>query len=94
MVADLTRRMTLQPEVTPADPLTALEGGSWTVAVPSARIGADLAERWAASQPYYHWPIFVIVPAASDAQSVDDLSGMPVCAVAGTTGEAWLAGRL
>ena len=40
VVANLTSRMTLQPEVTPADPLTALEGGSWTVAVPSARINA------------------------------------------------------
>jgi ABC-type amino acid transport substrate-binding protein len=85
--------MGLQAEITPADRLTALAGGSWAVALPSTRIGADAADRWAASQPYYHWPIFVVVPAASDAQSLDDLSGLRVCAVAGSTGEAWLAGR-
>jgi ABC-type amino acid transport substrate-binding protein len=85
--------MDLAAEVTPADPMTALAGGSWAVALPSTRIPADVADRWAASQPYYHWPIFVVVPAASGAGSLDDLTGLPVCAVAGTAGEAWLAGR-
>ena len=93
VVADLTRRMGLQAEVTPADRMTALAGGSWTVALPSTRVGADLAGRWAASEPYYHWPISVVVPTDSDVRSLDALSGLPVCVVAGTTGEAWLAGR-
>jgi ABC-type amino acid transport substrate-binding protein len=93
VVADLTRRMGLQAEVTPVDSVTALAGGSWTVALPSTRVGADLVARWAASEPYYHWPISVVVPAASGARAPDDLAGLSVCVVAGTTGEAWLAGR-
>jgi ABC-type amino acid transport substrate-binding protein len=93
IAADLTRRMNLHAEVTPADRVTALAGGSWTVALPSTRIGAELADRWTASEPYYHWPISVVVPAASDARSLDDLVGLSVCAVAGTTGEAWLTGH-
>jgi ABC-type amino acid transport substrate-binding protein len=93
VVADLTRRMGLQAEVTPADRMTALGGGSWTVALPSTKVGADLADRWAASMPYYHWPVSVVVPTDSDLRSLDALAGLPVCVVAGTTGEAWLVGR-
>jgi ABC-type amino acid transport substrate-binding protein len=85
--------MGLQAEVTPADRMTALAGGSWTVALPSTRVGADLADRWAASEAYYHWPISVVVPSDSELRSLDALAGLPVCVVAGTTGEAWLTGR-
>ena len=93
VVADLTPRMGLQAEVTPADRMTALAGGSWTVALPSARVGADLAGRWAASEPYYPGRFSVVMPTDDDLQSLDALAGQPVCVVAGTTGEAWLTGR-
>jgi polar amino acid transport system substrate-binding protein len=84
--------MGLQGEVTPVDRATALAGGSWTLALPSTSIGADLASRWTASEPYYHWPISLVVPSDSDLRSLDALAGR-VCVVAGTAGEAWLAAR-
>jgi ABC-type amino acid transport substrate-binding protein len=93
VVADLSRRLGLRPQVTPADPATMLTGGPWSVALPSTRIRVDQAGRWASSQPYYYWPVSVVVPAASEADTFDDLVDRPVCAVAGTTGEAWLTSR-
>lgn len=50
------------------------------------------AERDLRSRPIYYWPIAVLVPADSDIVSLDELDGMAICVVEGTSGEAWLAG--
>ena len=46
---------------------------------------------FAKTDPYYDWPVRVIVGTAS-LTSVADLRGSTICVVSGSSGEAWLDG--
>lgn len=63
----------------------------WDVAMPSSALAAADAA-FASSDPYYAYPISLLVPSSSAAAGVDDLVGSRICVVAGSAGEAWLMG--
>ena len=78
-----------------ADMLGASSTGSdWDVALPSALLTADQSARFTGSGAYYYWPVHLLVPTASTVAVATDLGGKRICVVAGSSGEAWLAGRL
>lgn len=69
-------------------------GSDWDVALPSSLLTADQSARFTGSDAYYYWPVHLLVPAASTVAAATDLGGMRICVVAGSSGEAWLGGRL
>jgi ABC-type amino acid transport substrate-binding protein len=75
--------------VIPVDEMLAEGASAWDVAMPSAAEPATM-DRFVSSQPYYSWPVYVLVPTSSSAERADDLDGRSVCAVTGSPGEAWL----
>ncbi len=76
----------------PVDQILSGNGpGDWDLAMPSAVLSAEEQGRFAASDPYYLWPVSVLVPVDSDVRAIADLGGRHVCAVAGSSGAAWLA---
>ena len=72
----------------------ASEAGRWDIAFSSGAFGADQYRLVPASDPYYFWPVFVVVADDGSVTSLGDLAGRTVCVVAGSAGEAWLDGRL
>ena len=50
-------------------------------------------DRFARSVPYYWWPHYLVVDAASGRSAIDDLAGQAICAVGGDVGESWLRGE-
>jgi len=64
--------------------------GGWDIALPSSAIESGA---FAATTPYYDWPVQLIAPAGSSAVAVGDLSGSTICVVTGSGGETWLDGR-
>lgn len=77
--------------VLPVDEMLAAGAPAWDVAMPSAAEPAA-ADRFVSTGPYYSWPVYVLVPTSSSAEGADDLDGRNVCAVTGSSGEAWLQG--
>jgi polar amino acid transport system substrate-binding protein len=69
-------------------------GSDWDVALPSSLLTTDQAARFTGSGAYYYWPVHLLVPTASTVAAATDLGGKRICVVAGSSGEAWLAGRL
>lgn len=64
------------------------------VALPSdGRAYADEAS-FLASEPYYYWPVRVVVAEGSSVQVLGDVDGRAICVVVGSPGEAWLTGLL
>jgi L-cystine transport system substrate-binding protein len=92
---DLANRLHLALELVIVDAdtmLTGSEAGQWDVALPSVASWSIDGSRFLASDPYYSWPHFLVVSAASAARSASDVAQGPVCAVAGGAGDAWLRG--
>jgi ABC-type amino acid transport substrate-binding protein len=92
---ELGRRLGVSPDVIvePAD--TMLSGGDasgWQIALPSVASWTIPASGFVASQPYYRWPHFVIVPETSPTTSLSQLTAGAICAVSRDGGEAWLRG--
>ena len=75
--------------VLPVDEMLAEGGSAWDVAMPSAA-EPPTDERFVSTEPYYAWPVYVLVSTSSSAARVDDLDGRSVCAVTGSPGAAWL----
>jgi polar amino acid transport system substrate-binding protein len=66
-------------------------GASWQVALPSRSLRGSNDDVYVATDPYYEWPIYVLVQSHSgDDAAMDTLAGATVCAVAGSPGEDWL----
>ncbi|MDQ3880133.1 MAG: transporter substrate-binding domain-containing protein [Chloroflexota bacterium] len=64
----------------------------WDIAMPSsAVVAADPA--FAATDPYYGYPISLLVETSSPATAVEELANTRICVIAGSAGEAWLLGR-
>lgn len=63
----------------------------WDVSVGSMTITTDRQKVLDFSVPYYYTPAVVAVPADATYTSLDDLSGMALCAGASTTYEIWLS---
>jgi ABC-type amino acid transport substrate-binding protein len=61
--------------------------------LPSVGTAAIDQARFAHSVPYYWWPHYLLVTAASGRHAIADLAGQQVCAVQGDSGEAWLRGQ-
>ena len=80
--------------VAAGDMLAASAGSDWDVAFPSSLLSTDQTAQFTSSLAYYYWPVYLLVPAASTVAAATDLGGKPICVVAGSSGEAWLAGRL
>jgi hypothetical protein len=64
--------------------------GEWDLALPSRAIGPGSG--FAFSDPYYRWPVRIVVPVTSTARSINDLAGGALCVVAGSTADAWVDG--
>jgi ABC-type amino acid transport substrate-binding protein len=65
--------------------------GAWDIALPSASVTTDA---FAQTAPYYHWPIWLMAPAATTATSPRELTGSTICVVAGSAGAHWLDGSV
>ena len=92
---ELERRLGFRAEleITSADDMLGpVSGNSWDIAMPSALLPIGAGTRMAATSPYYRWPVYVLVPAASTAPVIASLDSRTVCVVAGSAGEAWLIG--
>lgn len=93
-VADeIARRLDVAPDliVTPVDDmLGAGRDPGWDLALPSEALFAPAAARFTATEPYYYWPVHIVVPSASAVERIGDLDGGRICAVLGSSGEAWL----
>ena len=63
--------------------------GEWDIALPSSAVEPGA---FAATAPYYDWPIRLIVPQEATAAGPSDLVGATICVVTGSGGEAWLDG--
>jgi ABC-type amino acid transport substrate-binding protein len=62
---------------------------SWDVAFTDGARRGGLRE----TAPYYHWPVWVVVPADSPITRLEDLGPTDsLCVVRGSTGEAWMRG--
>jgi cystine transport system substrate-binding protein len=90
---ELARRLSLKAEVQTASASQML-GASVPadILLPSVGTGAIDPSRFARSVPYYWWPHFLVVTAASGRSTVSDLAGQPICAVQDDVGESWLRG--
>jgi polar amino acid transport system substrate-binding protein len=91
VATEIGRRLGLRVELdfTPADEMLAGRG-EWDIALPSSAVEPGA---FATTTPYYDWPARLIVPAGSTAAAPGDLSGLTICVVTGSGGEAWLDGR-
>jgi polar amino acid transport system substrate-binding protein len=91
VATEIGRRLGLRVELdfTPADEMLAGRG-QWDIALPSSAVEPGT---FAASTPYYDWPIRLIVSGGSTVAVPGDLSGSTICVVTGSGGEAWLDGR-
>jgi ABC-type amino acid transport substrate-binding protein len=93
---ELGRRLGLQADFQPAgatDMLAPDAEASLDLLFPSMGTGAIDPTRFARSVPYYWWPHYLVVDAASGRSAIDDLAGQAVCAVDGDVGESWLHGE-
>jgi ABC-type amino acid transport substrate-binding protein len=72
------------------DMAAAGSSGAWDLAMPSSVLAAA-SPAFATSQPYYHFPILLIVPRESAARAAADLAGTRICVVAESAGAAWLS---
>lgn len=91
VATEIGRRLGLRVELvfTPVDEMLAGRG-DWDIALPSTAIEPG---RFAATEPYYYWPIWLLVPTGSSAIAPADLAASTFCVVGGSTGEAWLDGN-
>ena len=90
VATEMGRRLGLRVELvfTPVDAMLAGRGDR-DIALPSTAIEPG---HFAATAPYYHWPVQLIVPGGSAATAPGNLTGSTICVVSGSTGEAWMDG--
>jgi ABC-type amino acid transport substrate-binding protein len=76
------------------DGATTLDGprSTWDIALPSVGLDPSAAEAFDLSDPYYSWPVLIVVAGDSTISSLDELAGRRVCAVSGSPAARWLGG--
>jgi len=91
VASEIGRRLGLRVELVflPVDEILAGRG-EWDLGLPSSAVEPGT---FATTAPYYYWPVRLIVPASTAASAPSDLTGITVCVVTGSGGEAWLDGR-
>jgi ABC-type amino acid transport substrate-binding protein len=86
--------LTLQLQIrSVADMLAPSEAPGIDAAMPSDVSAIPGADLYLASEPYYHWPVYLLVADASTARAAADLAGRTVCAQSGSSGDSWLVGE-
>jgi ABC-type amino acid transport substrate-binding protein len=65
---------------------------TWDVGLPSQNSWSIDPRSFATSEPYYHWPHWVVVRADSTVTDLAQLRDQPVCAVAGDLAVDWVKG--
>jgi ABC-type amino acid transport substrate-binding protein len=92
----LASHLALSDEVRPVDLPAMAEQGQvgWDLAMPSVALTEQQMLAFVTSRPYYYWSVYLLVPAGDPAAAPEDLSGRRICVTAGSSGEAWLQGRL
>ncbi|HET8785668.1 MAG TPA: transporter substrate-binding domain-containing protein [Candidatus Limnocylindrales bacterium] len=66
--------------------------GDWQIGLPSRLLTPSDLERFAASRPYYAWPVYLVTVASSTLPEAAALAGQSICATSGSAGEVWLEG--
>jgi ABC-type amino acid transport substrate-binding protein len=93
---ELAQRLALRADIAPeaATDMLATSGAS-TPDLLFPSVGTDAVDpaRFALSIPYYWWPHYFVVTAASGRSTIDDLAAQAICAVGGDMGEQWLRGE-
>jgi ABC-type amino acid transport substrate-binding protein len=90
---EIARRLGVMTDIRPEpDPVAPIAPDADLAVV--SRAGHATAGRHLVSSAIYFWPVHVVVLAGAPAASVGELDGSTICVVAGTSGEAWLAGGL
>jgi ABC-type amino acid transport substrate-binding protein len=89
---ELSALLALRPTISVRPPEEiAADHGAWDVAFPSKAF--DLPEgNFRTSRPYYAWPVWLVVPADSSVETVEQLAGATICVVSGSVGADWLQG--
>ncbi len=93
---ELSRRLSLSPELVAlqhSDMFANRPLQAWDIALPSTANLDPAALPLLTSDPYYYWPVYVLVPVGTPVASLGSLDGLPICTVAGSSGEAWLDRR-
>ena len=76
------------------DGATTLVGArtSWDIALPSIALDQATASAFDQSDPYYSWPVFIVVTGDSSRSTLDELAGQRVCVLSGSPAARWLRG--
>jgi polar amino acid transport system substrate-binding protein len=93
---ELARRLGLRADIQPvpaSDMLAPDTNSTLDLLFPSVETSAIDPARFARSVPYYWWPHYLVVSAASGRSGLNDLAGQAICAVGGDVGESWLRGQ-
>jgi polar amino acid transport system substrate-binding protein len=93
---ELGRRLGLRTDIQPVAATDMLGSDTEPAAdlmFPSLGTSASDPARFARSVPYYWWPHYLVVSAASGRSDSGDLAGQAICAVEGDMGESWLRGE-
>jgi ABC-type amino acid transport substrate-binding protein len=93
---ELGRRLGVRADILPTYASEMLASGAeptLDLLLPSIGTSAIDPARFARSVPYYWWPHYLVVSAASGRSAIDDLAGQAICAVGGDVGESWLRGE-
>jgi L-cystine transport system substrate-binding protein len=77
--------------VQPVDAILAAGEPSWQLAFPSLALSAEEMSRYVATEPYYRWPVYVVVR-RSEAPGFR-IADSRLCVVAGSPGEAWASSQ-
>lgn len=91
----LADQLGVRPAIQPTNIGTLLDPATetgWDIALPSRSLTSAELARLDATNPYYAWPVYLVVESASSIGSTADLAGQRVCVVTGSAGADWLAG--
>jgi len=66
--------------------------GDWQLGLPSQALTQAEADRFAVTDAYYAWPIYLVTLRSSDATYDGAVNAGPLCAAEGSAAEAWLRG--
>lgn len=78
--------------VQPVNEIFSSGGQEYQIGLPSAPVDPEAEALYLATEPYYYWPIYAVTLEEQPVNSVADLDGQAVCAVAGSPGETWVSG--
>ena len=77
---------------TSATAMLANSNEDWQLALPSQTLTADDLTRFAVTDSYYAWPLYLVAQSTSSVADTAALANQPICAASGTAAELWLLG--